>query len=391
MDSLPIGGAESLLLSVLSGLDRDRFAPEVLCLRTPGAMAPRFVAAGVPVFVLGHRRAQHLLTPSSLVRWFRKRRASIVMLTSHVAAHAFGPTAARAAGVDGTVVSVHMTGGKRLGLPTLPWHAMQQMPLVDVLVTVSQQQLDYLVEEERFRSRPWRQARTEVISNGVSIREAPGAAARYAARESLGVAPDDEAVGIVAALRAEKAHEVFLEAGAKIVAARPAARLLVIGEGERRDELEALAGRLGIAERTIFTGYRPDARDLLPALDVACLTSVQETFPMAPLESLEAGVPVVMTDCGDMGRFIEDGVTGYLVAVGDDSALAARVCELLADPALRRRLGETGRMQVTRRFSLDRTIRAYERLFSELASRSAAGRDREVSARGAHEPSEPAS
>jgi glycosyltransferase involved in cell wall biosynthesis len=367
MDSLPVGGAESLLLSVLSGLDRERFAPEVLCLREPGAMAPRFSSAGVPVFVLGRRRAQHLLTPYALVRWFRKRRVSIVMLTSHVAAHAFGPTAARLAGVDATVVSVHMTGGKRIGLPTLPWHAMQQMPLVDALVAVSQQQLDYLAEEEGFGSRPWRSARAEVISNGVSIRKAPGAAERYAARRALGLDPEDEAVGIVAALRAEKAHQVFLHAGAQIIAARPAATLVLIGEGERRQELEALAGRLGIAERTLFAGYRPDARDLLPAMDVTCLTSVQETFPIAPLESLEAGVPVVMTDCGDMGRFIDEGVTGHLVPVGDHAALAERVCELLADPVLRRRLGEAGRAQVIERFGLDRTISAYERLFAELA------------------------
>jgi glycosyltransferase involved in cell wall biosynthesis len=367
MDSLPIGGAESLLLSVLSGLDRDRFAPEVLCLREPGDMAPRFVSAGVPVFVLGSRRAEHLLTPSSLVRWFRKRRVGIVMLTSHVAAHAFGPIAARAAGVDATVVSVHMTGGKRIGLPTLPWHAMQQMPLIDALVAVSQQQLDYLVAEEGFRSRPWRKTRTEVISNGVSIREAPGATERYAARETLGLAPNDEAAGIVAALRTEKAHEVFLEAGAKIIAARPAARLVLIGEGERRADLEALAGRLGIAERTMFAGYRPDARDLLPALDVTCLTSVQETFPIAPLESLEAGVPVVMTDCGDMGRFIDEGVTGHLVPVGDSTALAERVCELLEDPATRARMGQAGRAQVAERFSLDRTISSYEELFTELS------------------------
>jgi len=368
MDSLPIGGAESLLLSVLSGLDRRHFAPEVLCLREAGEMAPRFVAAEVPVFVLGSRRAQHLLTPASLIRWFRTRRVSIVMLTNHVAAHAFGPTAARVAGVDGTVVSVHMTGGKSIGLPTLPWHAMQQMPLVDALVAVSQEQLDYLAEDEGLGSRPWRRPRTEVISNGVSIRDAPGATERYATREVLGLAPDDEAVGIVAALRAEKAHEVFLNAGARIIEARPAARLVLIGEGERRADLEALADRLGISDRTIFAGYRPDARDLIAALDVTCLTSVQETFPIAPLESLEAGIPVVMTDCGDMGRFIAEGITGHLVPVGDDRALAERVCELLADPVRRARMGKAGRAQVAERFGLDRTIFSYEQLFNELAA-----------------------
>jgi glycosyltransferase involved in cell wall biosynthesis len=366
MDSLPVGGAESLLLSVLSGLDRDRFAAEVLCIRSAGEMAPRFVQAGVPVYVLGSRRAQHLTTPTRLVSWLRTRRVDVLMLTSHHAAQFFGPTAAKLAGVPATVVSVHMTGGKSIGLPTLPRIGIEQLALVDALVAVSHEQLEYLASEEGLSSRPWRSTRTEVIPNGVSTEPRPGVQERYAARESLGIAADDEAVGILAALRSEKAHDVFLRAGALVVARRPRARLVLIGDGERRAELEALAAELGLADRTIFAGYRPDARALIPALDVTCLTSVQETFPIAPLESLEAGVPVVMTDCGNMGRFIDEGTTGHLVPVGDHDALAERVTGLLDDPARRRRYGDAGREAVHTRFSLEATVSAYERLFADL-------------------------
>ena len=368
MDSLPVGGAESLLLSVLSGLDRERFRPSVLCIRRPGDMAARYVEAGIPVHVLGHRRAAHLATPSRLIAHLRRSDTDLLLLTNHHAAQFFGPSCARLAGVTASVVSVHMTGGKSIGIPTLPRLAIEQLALFDALVAVSDQQVDYLRAEEGFGSRPWRQTRVEVISNGVSARERPDADARARARAALGLAPDDEAVGIVAALRSEKAHDVFLRAGAEIVSARPQARLVVIGDGELRPELESHAAELELGDRVLFAGYRSDARDLLPALDVSCLTSVQETFPIAPLEALEAEVPVVMTDCGDMGRFIDDGVTGYLVPVGDHAALAERVCALLADPERRRAFGAAGRARVHRDFNIETTVARYAALFEELVS-----------------------
>lgn len=368
MDSLPVGGAESLLLSVLSGLDSERFRPSVLCLRSPGDMAPRFRAAGVPVHVLGHRRARHLLTPTRLVSHLRRNGTDVMLLTSHHGAQFFGPICARLAGVAATVVSVHMTGGKTIGLPTLPRIGMEQLRLSRALVAVSDQQVDYLRAEEGLGSRPWRTTRVAVISNGVSRRPLPDSAAIAAARAALGLDDDEQAVGIVAALRSEKAHEVFLRAGADIVRTRPRTRLVLIGDGDRRDALEATAAELSLGDRVLFAGYRSDARDLVAGFDVSCLTSIQETFPIAPLESLEAGVPVVMTDCGDMGRFIDHGGSGWLVPVGDHRALAERVLSLLDDAEQRRAFGVVGRARVHRDFSLDATVSAYADLFAELVA-----------------------
>ncbi len=118
--TLPLGGAETLQLQVLSGIDRDRFRTEVLCLRDAGQMAGRFEEAGVPVTVLGRRRWQHLGSVAVVARWLRDRRIDVVLLTPHHAAMLVGAPAARLGGARGTAIGLHQIGGKDIGIPSLP-------------------------------------------------------------------------------------------------------------------------------------------------------------------------------------------------------------------------------------------------------------------------------
>ena len=366
---LPLGGAETLQLSVLAGVDRARFRTEALCIVEGGPMAPVFEEAGVPVTVLGRRRLQHLGTIPALAAWLREREIDVVLVSTHLPSMLFAPPAARLAGVGGTAVGLHMIGGKRLGIRAIPRGTADMLALVDALILLSREQLDYMVAEEGLERFPWRRPRRAFIPNGIQVGPAPTAADTARARASLGLEADDLVVGTVAALRVEKAHEVLLRAVARLAPALPRLKAVLIGSGVREDELRAEAQSLGIADRVVFAGFRSDAVSLLPALDVKCLTSVQETFPVSVLEAMAAARPVVMTDCEGIPEIVIEGETGHIVPIGDDAALADRLAALLADPALRARMGAAGRRRAAREFPVERTLRRYEELFEWLAGR----------------------
>jgi glycosyltransferase involved in cell wall biosynthesis len=365
-DELPLGGAESLQLTVLSGLDRSRFRAQAICLREPGLMASRFEAAGVPVTVLGRRGRRHLTTVPVLARELRRRGTDVLLMTPHDATMALGPFAGRL-GACANVLGLHQIGGKQIGIPSFPHRSVELMRLIDVLVLLTDAQHDYLVAEEGFGRRWWRRTRVAVIPNGIEIPEPPGPDDARDARRDLGVAPNAPTVGIVAALRAEKDHETLLRAIAHLAPARPDLRLVMIGSGDREDALRAETARLGLDEQVVFAGFRPDATRLLAGLDVVALVSVQETFPVSVLEAMAACRPVVMTRCEGVPEVVVDGVTGYMVDSGDDSALAERLGRLLDDPALSAQMGAAGRARAAKQFPIGHTIARYEELFTRLA------------------------
>lgn len=190
-------------------------------------------------------------------------------------------------------------------------------------------------------------------------------------RRELGVAADTPLVGIVARLVPIKAHEVFLAAAARIAERVPACRFVVVGDGERRAELEDLAARSGLAERVRFLGWRADLARIHADLDVAVLTSRNEGSPVALIEAMAAGLPVVSTSVGGVPDLVSEGVHGHLVAMDDAAALADATIGLLADPARRRALGSAGRTRVLARHGADRLVNDVDRVYrEELAAAS---------------------
>ena len=185
----------------------------------------------------------------------------------------------------------------------------------------------------------------------------------------LGVADSDFVVGIVARLSAQKAHEVLFQAIAACVESVPHIRLVVIGGGDRESELRELARQLSIDSRTIFLGIRRDVPDLLPGLDVACLSSVHEGVPITLIEAMAAGLPIVATDCGSVRDIVEDGEQGFVVPVGDAENFADRLRILANDKALRSRLGKSGRARAESEFRIQDTARKYEELLTDVLAR----------------------
>jgi glycosyltransferase involved in cell wall biosynthesis len=181
---------------------------------------------------------------------------------------------------------------------------------------------------------------------------------------------DAPLIGIVARLVPIKAHEVFLAAAARIHAAVPRARFLIVGDGERRQALERQVDALGLRPSTHFLGWRADLDRLYADLDVVVLTSRNEGSPVALIEAMAAGVPVVATAVGGVADVVEDGTSGILAAMDDDAGIAAGVLAVLADRDRAKDMGRHGRARVAATYSADRLVADIERLYTTLLGRA---------------------
>lgn len=184
-------------------------------------------------------------------------------------------------------------------------------------------------------------------------------------RRELGIDQDTPLVGIVARLVPIKAHEVFLAAAARIVERVPECRFVVVGDGERRDELVALAERSGLGARCHFLGWRADLARINADLDVAMITSRNEGSPVALIEAMAAGLPVVATAVGGVPDLVTDGTHGHLAPVDDAARLAAATVALLGDRARRLAFGAAGRELVLARHGAGRLVAEIDAIYRQ--------------------------
>jgi glycosyltransferase involved in cell wall biosynthesis len=190
------------------------------------------------------------------------------------------------------------------------------------------------------------------VHNGVGGVAQPGAG--RAVRRALGISEDALVVAMLSVLREEKGHDVGIAAVAALRRRFPHIRLLVVGDGEARERLEALAAREGAVT---FAGHRDDVMEVLDAADVLLHPSRIDAFPGALLEAMAAGVPVVATAVGGIPDIVEDGVTGTLVPPPPSpGALAAALAPLLADATVRASLAERGHQKFQHEFSAERWV-----------------------------------
>lgn len=204
--------------------------------------------------------------------------------------------------------------------------------------------------------------RIAVIYNGID--PAPFAAA--AARRRFFASPGKLVVGTAARLAPQKGLPYFIRAAARLALQFPDMRFRVVGEGPERPVLEKLARRLGLETRLSFPGYRADLPDCLAQMDIFVLPSLTEGLAITLLEAMAAGCPVVATRVGGVPEVIADGATGRLIPPGDDAALAAAVAALARDPEQAARLAAAARVQVGRRFTLQRMLTETEAIYSAL-------------------------
>jgi len=358
--SMPIGGAETLLVNLVRGLDANRFAPEIACLKEPGPLG-ELLAKNFPVHSNLLSSKYDLRILPRLCKLLRKQKIDAVITVGAGDKMFWGRLAARLAGVPIVISALHSTGWPdsvgRLNRLLTRW--------TDAFIGVADAHAEHLIAWEGFP-----REKVHTIFNGVDTTIfAPGD--RDSKRRELGLPVDAPVVGILAALRPEKNHELFLDGAKQIQRELPDAHFLVVGDGPRRESLEKRTAELGISDVTYFLGSRSDVPELLRTLDVLALTSHNEASPVSILEALSSGIPVVATEVGSVPETVLPGVTGQLFSAGDLDSYVSHTVGLLRNPALRTEMGSKGRRRVLEQGSLEAMVQGYESLLKRLHATAA--------------------
>jgi glycosyltransferase involved in cell wall biosynthesis len=362
--SLTVGGAEQLLLDLLARLDRRAFDVRLAFLQAdPGPLGRELGALGLPTVTALRAGRLDPLCPWRLLRWFRRQDTEVVLGINHLDCLLYGLPAAKAAGAP--FVNWENETGRPYRLHGLTM-AVRRLALAwtDRVVAAAEGHAAFVRQVEGVP-----EGRIVVIRNGVDPARSASTLTRAEARAGLGLGATVPVVAQVAALRPDKAHEVMLEAFARVRRAQPEAVLLLAGDGPRRRDLEALADRLGLGECCRFLGVRRDVGDVLAAADVFALSSdpLQETLSVAAIEAMFAGLPVVATAVGSMDEIVVPGRTGLLVPHRRPDLLAEALTGLLADPEAARRQGQAGRDLALARYDIASMVAGFEALLGSLA------------------------
>lgn len=364
--SLYIGGAERQLVQLVQNLDPERYAITVAVFIGPdvatqeGFYKQLASLPNVSLAVVSRRGRFDVVGPvASLVRLIRARNIQLMQTFLNLAS-TFGLVAARLAGIP--ILASAIRDSRDIGFVYRVCRVLQAYG-ADILLSNSEAGFD-----NRFRHR---RHNFRVVGNGMDLRRfEPQPETVRRLRDELNLSRFDHLVGMVATLSAFKDHEAFLHIAARVVSKRPDTGFLVIGDGPRRAALEALSARLGLARNVMFTGYRKDIDTLTGMLDVACLFTnyrmISEGLPNAVMEAMACAVPVVATNGGGTVELLRDGVDGYLVADNDVDVSVARILQLLDDQNLRHTMGQSARVVIEQKFSLDACVARHEAMYADL-------------------------
>ncbi len=362
---LDAAGMENGVINICHRLPSSEFAPAICTLKAGGAAEQRLDPDRVELLHCRRLFGRDLSLPVRLALLLRRQRVDIVHTHNWVTLWP-GLLAAKLAGVP---LVVHGEHGKiwdrrrQVIAQRWLWRRTHQV------LSVSAALADRMSEAVGFP-----RARIEVISNGVDTeRFRPSGETKTASRQRLGLPAEGLLIGMVARLVPFKDHAGVLRAVAALQARQLDIHLALAGAGPLRDELDQLATELGIAPRVHFLGELPQVDPLLGALDVLVSNSSHnEGMSNAVLEAMACGVPIIATRVAASPELLDHGRAGILIEPRDAEGLAAALGELHASPALRARLGESGRQRIEEQYSLDAMVGAYRRLYLRLAGNSRA-------------------
>ncbi len=365
-----VGGTEVLVEEIVRRLDPQRFEQVLCTTRAPAPGREPVVAAmeaelherGVATYCLERRRTSAVLPFARLPLIMRRHRIDVV--------HAHMPRASMpaslAARLSGVPVVISHEHGSVLG-PGKRTRRLVDRHIVarlsDTILAVSEFDRQNLIAHEGIAPE-----RIRVLRNGST--PLPVSAPIRTELAPPGV-PLVVAVGRLAAV---KGYDVLIRAAAALRDEGRAVRVAIAGDGPERGALSELIASLGLEREATLLGLRADVGDILAAADVVVMSSHSEGAPLAILEYMAAGTPIVATNVGGIPELIDDGVHGLLVAPGDPAALAAGVARILDDRRLADRLAGAARIRRSTEFDLAVMVERLQLLYEELFAAAAGER-----------------
>ena len=355
------GGAENVVYNLCRTIDRSRFQLTLLYWGEHEDLVDPIRSMGTTVIKLPLKNVVSLDSVLQVSNAIRHARAHLLH-THFMDADLIGFLGAKLAGVP-MMLEVHS-----FPFPEFKRHAYRYWLMslgVRRIVCVSNTVKEHIRERTGIPGNKF-----DIIYNGLDIQAFDQRAAktdRTALRLEFGIENEDYVVGNVSRLIPDKGHEYLIRAFPFLMKECPKGKLLIVGDGPLRGELESLACRLGVRHRVIFAGKRLDVPELLSLMDVCVFPTFNEAFGICVLEAMAARKSVIATDDAAIPEIIENGKNGILVSPGKYELIAEALINIFSDPALSARLALSARARVMT-FSIDKMTRAYEDLYSSVTA-----------------------
>jgi len=363
-------GVKRLFGWMIPRFDRDRFRVSLVSLRKKDLSEETLDALGVDITYLERSKFDPRTLPD-LLRIVDAKQIDILHLHGY-GATTFGRLAGALRRIP-TIVHEHAN------LTDTPWYQKVAdrllEPATDIALAVSKSTADFVINARQIDP-----AKVKVVYLGVPLEEfsRPRDAGEIAAaKRELGLPAGAFAVGTVTRLHESKGNSYLVDAAARVVRDRPAARFFLVGEGPLLPELKAQASALGLGDRFVFAGFHRDIARTLSAFDLVVFPSLWEGTPLTVFETLAMGKPVVATDADGLLDVLSDGRDALIVPRRDADQLARAVIQAIDDPDLRERLGAEARV-TGRQYDIALFVRKMERLYGLLHDTSRATRRRGV-------------
>lgn len=358
------GGTEIHVLGLVRALVTGGHGATICCYyEFDEPVVELFEQAGARVIRLGLTRSREHFGPAAMVLLLRRIVKVIrevqpdIVHVQYLAPGLLAILGARIAGVRKIFATSHIAGSYAYGLRAKALLRIAAR-VCTAFFCVSQGVEKFWFGDSRVfdptTATPGRRHYT--VYNAVDVERIRRSALSSSESQSVRTSGSRKIIGIVGRLAEQKGHAVLLEAMKEVVRKVHDAVLLVIGDGPERNSLEQTAESSGLKERVKWLGVKPQEEvfRLYGSMDVFAMPSLYEGFGLTAAEAMAAELPVVGTAIEGLSEVVEDGVTGYLVPLGDSKAIAQKLIALLNDAGLRRRMGQAGYERVKERFGMER-------------------------------------
>ncbi|MDQ1239934.1 MAG: hypothetical protein QG577_2120 [Thermodesulfobacteriota bacterium] len=343
-DNLARGGAEKQAILSVIALRKLGLEAELISLGSQNDFGEMIVNNGVPLLTIAERgflRAKRLV---SLRRLLRNKEFEVAHCFNMISS-SYGRLAAWMAGVPKII------GGVRTDEPA-PFRVRSVNRLVNLLTC------KWIANADRCKAALIRDLHVQpddvfVVRNAIVMEDQEGNRSQAEAKRSFSIDVEWPCVTMIANLRPEKNHEMFLRVAKKILDYGLNVSFILAGDGPRRSVLEQMSRSMNLEKHVRFLGQCDHVNELLRATDVVLHTSYFDGTPNSLIEAGAKGIPCVACACGGVSEVVHDGLTGFLVPPDDDEAMVERTVQLLSDDALRLRMGQRFKEQIQANYSLE--------------------------------------
>jgi glycosyltransferase involved in cell wall biosynthesis len=353
---LGIGGAEKQLIQLVTHLDRSKYKPIVCSLSKNSPLASQLAKEGIKVVILPRR-----YKPDLTRAWFVTQCARMVQPTLIHTYLFVGDTWGRIAGKIlniPVIISERSTEDYKLSL----FNIIDQLLAKSTSAVIANSIAGSMAAKKRGKIEA---DIVKVIYNGIDVNSFSDKSKRSMVREEFGIG-DDLLLGTIGRLDPPKDYKTLFLAVRDIISEFPKIKLLCVGDGKQRIELQQFACNIRIEDSIIFTGMRSDIKDLLSAIDIFVFSSLREGIPNVILEAMAASLPVVATNVGGVSELVVEGSTGYLVPPECPMRLSKAIIEILNDSTLASSLGRHGQLHAQECFSVEKMVRETEAVYRDV-------------------------